>query len=150
MKQLRDTWSVPAPRQINILWLAPGLLISWPKPMRWPLATLTLLAAACGGPRDGTPQPEPEQFQADTRNCTETEELCLETFPPQCYEVCSDPAPGPAECQESDGDVVLCGDDTCIEGEDESGEVVRVCVGPDCTVSYGAETGEETISCPDT
>lgn len=117
--------------------------------MRRRLATFALLlAAACGDPQSGTPQPEPEQFQADTRDCGETEELCIETSPPQCYQVCTDPVPGPAECQESAGDVVLCGDDTCIEGEDESGELVRVCVGPDCTVSYDAETGEETISCP--
>ncbi len=117
--------------------------------MKRPFSTLLLLLlASCGGPRDGTPQPEPEQFQADTRGCSETEELCLETEPPQCFVVCTDPEPGPASCQESDGDVVLCGDDTCIEGEDESGELVRVCVGPDCTVSYDVETMEETISCP--
>lgn len=109
---------------------------------------LLLVLAACGDANTGTPQPEPEQFQADTRDCTEVEELCLETEPPQCYEVCTDPVPGPAECQESDGDLVLCGDETCVEGEDESGELVRVCVGPDCTVSYDAETGEETIECP--
>ncbi len=111
-------------------------------------ALFALLLAACDDPQSGTPQPEPEQFQADTRDCTDVEELCLETEPPQCYQVCSDPVPGPAECQESDGDVVVCGDETCVEGEDENGELVRVCAGPDCTVSYDAATGEETISCP--
>ena len=118
--------------------------------MRRRLATFALLlAAGCGDPQGGTPQPEPEQFQADTRNCGgEIEELCLETSPPQCYQVCSDPSPGAGGCRESDGDLVVCGEDTCIEGEDEGGEVVRVCVGPDCTVSYDAETGEEAISCP--
>lgn len=110
---------------------------------------LGLILAACGDPQGGTPQPEPEHFQADTRDCAETAEVCLATEPPQCFEVCNDPVPGPEECQESDGDVVQCGDEICVEGEDEEGNLVRVCAGPDCTVSYDAATGEETISCPD-
>jgi hypothetical protein len=118
--------------------------------MRRHFATLALfLAAACGDPQNGTPQPEPEQFQANTSACEDTEEVCLETSPPQCYEVCSGPEDGPAECEESEGDVVLCGDDTCVEGEDENGELVRICAGPDCAVSYDAETGEESFTCPD-
>ena len=117
--------------------------------MKWLSPTLCiLLLAACGDSKTGTPQPEPEQFQADTRNCTDVIEVCLETEPPQCYDVCADPAPGPAECEESEGDVVVCGDVTCIEGEDENGELVRVCVGPECTVSYDTQTGEESIDCP--
>lgn len=116
--------------------------------MKWLAPIALLLAAACGDPQSGTPQPEPEQFQADTRGCDDVVEVCLETAPPQCYEVCNDPAPGPAACEEEAGDLVQCGDETCVEGENEAGELVRVCAGPDCVVSYDVATGVETISCP--
>src|SRR5690349_12357791 len=109
------------------------------------------LATGCTDPQGGTPQPEPETFQGDTSDCADVQELCLETDPPQCFEYCADDPPEESgqECSESDGDIVICGDQTCVEAEGDDGEVVRVCSGPDCVVSYDVETGEETISCPE-
>src|SRR6186713_3757474 len=89
-----------------------------------------LLAAGCTDPQGGTPQPEPETFQADTTDCDDIQEICLETDPPQCFEYCADDSPQPetgTDCTDGDGDLVVCGDETCVEAEDEEGNVVRVC-----------------------
>ena len=133
--------------------MAHALLISWLETMsyRRSILLVVLLATGCTDPQSGTPQPEPEHFQADTRDCEDIQEICLETDPPQCFEYCADEPTGESgqECTESDGDLIVCGDETCVEAEDEEGNVVRVCAGPDCVVSYDVETGEETISCPE-
>ena len=116
------------------------------------LCAVLLLAAACNdGPQGGTPQPEPESVSADLRDCEDIQEICLETDPPQCFDYCADDPPEELgqECAESDGDIIVCGDQTCVEAEDEDGDVVRVCGGPDCSVGYDVETMEETIVCPE-
>lgn len=110
------------------------------------------LTGGCMDPQGGTPQPEPEHYQADLRDCEDIREICIDTAPPQCFEYCADDEPTPelgTECTAGDGDIVTCGDETCVEAENEDGEIIRVCAGPDCVVSYDVETGEETISCPD-
>ena len=133
--------------------MAQALLISClvTMPLRRLLWALALAATACTDPQGGTPQPEPETVSADLRDCEDVREICLETDPPQCFEYCADDPPGEStqECMESDGDIIVCGDQSCVEAEDEDGDVVRVCGGPDCVVGYDVETGEEFIECPE-
>lgn len=61
-----------------------------------------------------------------TKDCQRVEQVCLETFPPQCFDVCLDPGGGggSTECETPPGaatpaadgtsDRVICGGDECI------------------------------------
>ncbi len=112
-----------------------------------------LLAPACSTGDDGDPSGR-IRLEAASSDCSDVQTICLETYPPQCFDVCgdddgggSDPGDGD-DCVASDGDFVQCGDDTCVVGTDGDGQETYVCAGDDCTVSYDAATGEESISCP--
>jgi hypothetical protein len=114
---------------------------------------LLLLAPACSSGAVDDEEPSGRvRLEAASSDCTEVQEVCLETFPPQCFEVCGDdPGGDPGDgddCVASDGDLVQCGDDTCVVGTDPDGQETLVCAGPDCAVSYDVETGEESIVCP--
>lgn len=116
------------------------------------LATsLLLLAPACSGGGDQAPSGR-VRLEAASGDCSDVQQVCLETYPPQCFEVCADDPGGDDgdgdDCVASDGDLVQCGDDTCVIGSGDDGTETLVCAGPDCTVSYDVETGEETIECP--
>jgi len=111
---------------------------------------IVLLAPGCSNSDQEDPSSR-IRLEAATGDCDDVDTICLETYPPQCYDVCADDpgeVPGGDDCVSSDGDFVQCGDDTCVVGTDDDGQETYVCAGPDCTVSYDAETGEETIECP--
>jgi hypothetical protein len=108
---------------------------------------VSLLGLGCSTPSTGSPQPEPASFEGNTVGCGQVEQTCLSTDPPQCFDYCADAPPKKGGACKGDGDVKTCGDSTCVVGEDESGKPVQVCVGMDCTVSYEASTGKETIFC---
>jgi len=122
---------------------------------------IALLAPACST-SDGEEPSNRIRLEAATDDCQDVQTICLETYPPQCFDVCGDDDgggdPGGDDCDApdgtepggstSDGDVVLCGDDPCVVGIDDDGQETYVCADPDCTVSFDAETGEETFSCP--
>lgn len=118
---------------------------------RWKWLALSLLVAACSSPSGstGSPQPEPlaTEYNGNTSGCASVEQVCLETEPPQCFEYCADYGSKQGEACTGEGDVKTCGDSMCVVGKDESGKNVQVCVGMDCTISYDASTGQETISC---
>lgn len=108
-----------------------------------------LVAPACSSGDDGGDPSGRIRLEAATDDCSAPQTVCLETYPPQCFDVCGGgDDPGGDDCVASDGDLVQCGDDTCVVGTDDSGQETLVCAGPDCVVSYDVETGEETISCP--
>ncbi len=110
---------------------------------------LLLLAPACAS-SDGEEPSGRIRLEAAAGDCQDPGTVCLETEPPQCFDVCGDDPGGDGgdDCVSSDGDLVQCGDDTCVIGSDGDGQETLVCAGPDCTVSYDVETGEESISCP--
>ena len=113
---------------------------------------IVLLAPACST-SDGAEPSNRIRLEAATDDCDDVQTICLETYPPQCFDVCGDDDPGDDDpggddCVSSDGDVVVCGDDPCVVGTDDDGQEIVVCADPDCTVSYDVETGEETFSCP--
>ena len=109
-----------------------------------------LLLAACSSDDPSEPDSGRQRLEAAGGDCENVDTVCVETFPPQCYDVCTDEQPGDDgdDCVASDGDLVVCGDDTCVVGIDDSGQEIVICGGPDCVVSYDVETGEETITCP--
>ena len=110
-----------------------------------------LLLAACSSDDPSGSDSGRQRLEAATGDCQDVGTVCVETYPPQCYDVCNDDPPaddGGDDCVASDGDLVTCGDDTCVVGIDDSGQEVVICGGPDCVVAYDAETGEETITCP--
>lgn len=110
------------------------LLVSW-------------IAVGCSNPSTGSPQPEPVYYPGDLRECAQVESTCLSTDPPQCFEYCADGPPKKGSACSGEGDVKICGDEQCVVGEDAKGTLIQVCVGMDCTVSYEAATGKETIAC---
>ena len=116
---------------------------------RFAFATVLLLSA-CSSDDPGDPDSGRQRLEAASGDCQDVQTVCIETFPPQCYDVCADEPPGDGgdDCVSSDGDVIVCGDDTCVVGIDDAGNEFEICGGPDCVVSYDVETGEETISCP--
>ena len=111
-----------------------------------------LLAPACSSSDVGDPTGR-VRLEAASAECSDVQTVCLETYPPQCFDVCADDDPGDPDggdddCVSSDGDLVQCGDDTCIDASDGDGQEVLLCAGDDCVVSYDVETGEESFSCP--
>jgi hypothetical protein len=103
-------------------------------------------------------QPAPDtliRLDGSLAGCTNVQEICLETSPPQCFDYCADDdpgTPGDGDCTVSQGpdgaDIVLCDGAPCFEADRGDGVTVQLCYPPDCGVSYDAETGVETIECP--
>lgn len=112
----------------------------------WILAPVAMIG--CSTPSTGSPQPEPVYYEGNVEGCTKVEEVCLSTEPPQCFDFCADAPPKSGSPCSGEGDVRECGDSTCIVAKDEQGNDAALCVSPDCTISYDAATGQETISCP--
>lgn len=110
----------------------------------------TVLLSACSSDDPSSPDSGRQRLEAAGGDCQDVDNVCIEIYPPQCFDVCADepPADGGDDCVSSDGDLVQCGDDTCVVGIDDSGQEFEICGSPDCAVSYDVETGEETITCP--
>lgn len=104
------------------------------------------------------------RLDGDLTDCQNVQEICKETYPPQCFEYCADDlpieeppcpvAPPPGEVEpngvpngESDGTACPGEEDPCILLGDIDGNEVKLCGGDDCVVVYDIESGKESISC---
>lgn len=114
------------------------------------MAMGSFLLAACSGSNSSTSSSSRLHLDGVVDGCQNVQQICAESYPPQCFDYCADedPGQGGGDCQPVAGAIETCGGEPCAVGVDENGAEFEVCYPPDCTVSYDAATGVETIECP--
>ena len=95
------------------------------------LVSVALSAMGCSSEE----APENQRLRIGSE-CENPTEVCLETFPPQCYLACADEESPGGDCAiSSDGDTAECGADDCVVGYDvETGVETYVCSSCDVAV----------------
>jgi len=110
----------------------------------------SLFLGACSSGTDAPSDSKRLRLEGNVEGCANVETVCAMSEPPQCFDYCADEGPGSGggDCQPIAGAYETCGDAPCAVGVDDKGTEFEVCYPPDCTISFDAATGTETISCP--